>query len=200
MQKLLELWLPILAIVISLGSLVVSYFGYRIGNKSFKLGLNPILKTRFIVDRNKKSYNLSLLNDGSNNIYEIKIRFICRLISQNFEPLTTLNSKNDWNYIECLRKKESKVFLISNDEIERSFQGESICVAKNIKPICSSLTFLISFRREPDRKKYREAKTIFFFHDSQTNELGDLDPDELGINYWIKAANKLGEIDKDLDF
>jgi hypothetical protein len=102
MPKLLELWLPIIAIIISVVSLILSFFKYRFGRKSFEIGLIPILKSRFIADREKKSYKLSLLNDGSDNIYEIKIRFICRLISQNFEPFTTLHSKNDWNYIECL--------------------------------------------------------------------------------------------------
>ncbi|TAL77033.1 MAG: hypothetical protein EPN88_02810 [Bacteroidetes bacterium] len=200
MQILLQLWLPIIAIVISVVSLIISYFSYRTGHKSFSLSLNPILKVRFIVDRNKKIYNLSLLNDGQINIYEIKIRLIWRLLSKDFKQLTAIHSKNDWNCIEVLHKNESKVFIIPNDEIERSFQSESIYIAKNINPLGSALSVLVSFRRETDRKKYREAKTIFFFRDSQTNEIGDMDPDELGINYWINAANKIGEFDKDLDF
>lgn len=200
MQMLLQLWLPILAIIISVASLIISYFSYRTGYKSFILNLNPILKIRFIVDRNKKIYNLSLLNDGSIDIYEIKIRLIWRLLSEDFRQLTAIHSKNDWNYIETLHKNESKVFLIPDDEIGRSFQSEGIYITQNLKPLGSALTVLVSFRREPDRKKYREAKTIFFFRDSLTNEIGDLDPDELGINYWINAANKIGEYDKDLDF
>jgi len=197
MQKIFELWLPIIAIVISLVSLIISYFSHRIGHKSFELNLAPILKIKFLVDRNMKDYKISLLNDGPNIIYDIKIRFIRRLISQDFDPISTLRSKNDWNYIQSLRKEESKVFHIPNDEIERAFQGENMSA---IKPIGSALTFLISFRREPDRKKYREAKTIFFFRDSQTNEIGDFDPDEFGLNYWTNAANKLGAIDQDYDF
>lgn len=200
MQILLQLWLPIIAIVISVGSLIISYFSYRTGHKSFILSLNPILKVRFIVDRNKKIYNLLLLNDGPIDIYEIKIRLLWRLLSEDFKQLTAIHSKNDWNYIEILHKNESKVFIIPNDEIERSFQSESIYIAKNINPLGSALSVLVSFRRETDRKKYREAKTIFFFRDSQTNEIGDMDPDELGINYWINSAKKIMEFDKDWDF
>ncbi len=200
MQTFLQLWLPIIAIIISVASLIISYFSYRAGHKSFILSLSPILKIKFIVDRKKKIYNLSLLNDGPININEIKIRLIWRLLSEDFKQLTAIHSKNDWNYIETLVKNESKIFLIQNDEIERSFQSEGLYISKNIKPVGSALTVLVSFRREADRKKYRDAKTIFFFRDSQTNEIGDLDPDELGINYWVNAANKIMEFDKDLDF
>ncbi|MEW6509282.1 MAG: hypothetical protein AB1432_16240 [Bacteroidota bacterium] len=200
MKILLELWLPIIAILISVVALIISYLSYRVSHKSFKVSLNPILKVKFITDRKKKNYSLLFLNDGPNNICEVKIRYICGLISENFQPLTSLYSKNDWNFIEVLQRNKSNTFIIPNTEIERAFQGVELYVAKENKPIGVVFTLIILFRREIDRKEYRESKTIFFFRDSQTNEIGDLDPNELGSNYWINAANKLGEIYKDVNF
>ncbi|MHB8581441.1 MAG: hypothetical protein ACYDA4_16475 [Ignavibacteriaceae bacterium] len=200
MQKLLELWLPIIAIFISVVSLIISYFSYRIGNKSFKMNLSPILKTKFVEDREKKSFSLSLLNDGPNDIYEVKIRFVCGLVLENFQPLTSRLSKNDWKFIDVIKRNKSNTFIISKDDVERAFQGMELYIAKGNKLLGAAFTFILLFRRETDRKEYHESKTIFFFHDSHTNVIGHLDPSEMVNSYWINAANKLGEIYKDVKF
>ena len=199
-EKFSQLWLPLLAIIFSVVSLIISFRSCSLSERNYELSLIPILKVRFVIDRSADKHTISLSNDGANPIYEIRIRRVIRLVSTDVEPMGSLRSSRDWDSVAILQPGDSRAFAISKADIELSFQGENWVHPDGKQPLGSALTFLVSYRREPDKKKFHTAKTLFFTRDSDTKRPIAWDPDEHGEESWRKAANKLQSLDEDFDF
>jgi len=153
--------LPILAILISVGSLYYSYQSNKIAENSFYLNLKPIVLADFFVDNFKKEYAIKITNDGSNPVHELRIKSLARLVSENRkEILISSNSEKYWHYVEKLEPRDSIKFDIKYEELKNTFALSENMPNENV---LSVHLFYITFRRLPDRSVYTIKKYLLLY-------------------------------------
>lgn len=198
-----RIWIPIGAIIISIAGFVISIRSCSIADKSYDISLTPILQVKFVTDQKTMNHSLFLLNDGPSSIYKIKIKVLYRSISREQTLLSELSSKYLWDSVDVLRPDNSISFPIDSNMVKTvqniQTQDENIKYANDVHPYASGITFLISFRREPDKKIYRIEKTLIYFRDSNTGKPFAINYDEFPISTgWIHdAVKKFDSLDRD---
>ncbi len=201
-ENINQIWLPIVAIIISIVGFAISVRSCSIADKSYDISLTPILEVKFVTGQ-KTRLCLSLLNDGPSSIYKIRIKVLYRTISRNYTLLSELSSKGLWDSVDVLQQENSVSFPIDSNMINTihriQIEDENTKYANGLYPYASGITFLISYRREPDKKIYRIEKNLIFFQDSNTGQPFAIDHDEFPFpTGWIHdAVKKLDSLDRD---
>jgi hypothetical protein len=88
------------------------------------MNMEPVVKVRFVCASPEPTCSIRIENIGPQSVYDLRIKWVLRLVDHDGEEISALANKNVWQKRDELASGMTLNFPISIEDIERAFSGE----------------------------------------------------------------------------
>ncbi len=162
-----------MAILVSIGSLLLAWESYTISKKNYLMNLEPILHVNTEIDNDMKVYFLIFHNAGPIKIYDIRINTQHRIFDVMSEKdMIYTSSKRieqteEWHIKEFLKQGQTEKIRIPYETFKEAYKGlmffKQLPEYQEPGVLQSIFIFHIRFRTEPTKRIYRMKQYLGLF-------------------------------------